>query len=281
MNRRYFSFGGYVTEYSGCLSLLEGTKLLPFETAACEAQSHVELRRGVLPPLPGGVKAISLPDGLLLRNGGVWHRRYRAVYRGEEKEYAVLEYSGTSACLTLSEDCRNPAHCVENCVAFEHMALLGDALCFHASHVIYRGRSILFTAPCGVGKSTQAALWERYRGAEIANGDKALILCGREPVMASGLPYSGSSNICRNFAAPLEAIVVLEQGKENVLCTLSGAEAVRKLMTGVICPSWHPEDRERLLSLVLHLAEKIPILHLSCLPDETAVACLESALWTA
>ena len=264
--------------YSGCTALLDGTRLLPFETGPCETHSSVELRRTVLPPLPRGGQGIALPDGLLLRNGEAWHRRYRAVYGGEEREYAVLEYSDSSARLTLSEDCPNPAHCVENCAAFEHMALCADALCFHASHIIRGGRSLLFTAPCGGGKSTQAALWEQCRGAETVNGDKALILWGREPIRASGLPYSGSSRICRNLAAPLEAIVVLEQGRENVLRRLYGAEAVCRLMSGVICPPLHPEDRERALSAVLRLAERIPILYLSCLPDESAVACLESAL---
>ena len=278
MNRRYFSYGGYVTEYSGCLSLLEGTRLLPFEIAETMPHSRVELRQGTLPSFPDYPVHMPLPDGLLFGNGDRWHRRYCAVYDGEEREYAVLHYSDSSACLTVSPYCRNTAHCVENCTAFEHMALKADALCFHASHIVYGGRSILFTAPCGVGKSTQAALWEKERGAEIVNGDKALILCSGTEVMASGLPYSGSSGICKNIAAPLQAIVVLAQGRENILQPLRGAEAVRHLMSGVICPPWHSEDREKALSLVLDIAKSVPVFHLSCLPHETAVACLEAAL---
>ena len=49
-------------------------------------------------------------------------------------------------------------------------------------------------------------------------------------------------------------------------------------MTGVICQSWHEGDREQALSLAIRVAEQVPVFLLSCLPDESAVICLENAL---
>lgn len=219
-----------------------------------------------------------MPDGWLLHSDGLWQRRYAARFQGVYKEYAHLEYTNSAARLWVAPDCGNVPQCVESCTAFEHLSLWADALPLHASHIQTGGKAILFTAPCGVGKSTQADLWQRHRGAETINGDKALLLCGNTPIHASGLPYSGSSDICKNAAAPIQAIVVLEQGKENVLTRLTGGKAVIRLMTGVICQPWHEQDREQALSLAIRTVEKVPVFLLSCLPDESAVLCLERAL---
>ena len=278
MNRRYFAFGKLIAEYSGDLSLLKGTSLEQFRTLQGCSDFTVELRQGELPPCGDQVKIAQMPDGAVYRRNGLWHRRFAANYGGDYREYAVVEYSNSAACLTVAPDCGNMPQCVESCTAFEHLALWANALPIHASHIQLQGRAIAFTAPCGTGKSTQAALWEKHRGAKVINGDKTLLLCKESPIYASGLPYSGTCGICHNAAAPLQAIVVLEQGRENVLTPLRGAKAVSRLMTGVICQSWHEGDTEKALSLAIHVATCVPVFLLSCLPDESAVSCLESAL---
>ncbi|WP_370839368.1 hypothetical protein [Intestinibacter bartlettii] len=41
-----------------------------------------------------------------------------------------------------------------------------------AHSLIGKDKGILFSAPSGTGKSTQADLWEKYENAEIINGDR-------------------------------------------------------------------------------------------------------------
>ena len=62
-----------------------------------------------------------------------------------------------------------------NALALEKVLIAHESIILHASYVNYNGKAILFTAPSGTGKSTQAALWEEYKGAEIVNGDRVII----------------------------------------------------------------------------------------------------------
>lgn len=110
--------------------------------------------------------------------------------------------------------------------------ILADAgmLVLHSSYIVTRQeQGILFSGPSGIGKSTQAALWQRYAGAEIVNGDRALVRPDTGTV--SGVFYAGTSGISRNVTAPLQAVALLEQGAENRVCTLRPREAFARLLS--------------------------------------------------
>ena len=71
-----------------------------------------------------------------------------------------------------------------------------DGFILHASYILYRGEAILFSAPSGTGKSTQAAFWKEHRGAEIINGDRVLVIKRDGVFYACGVYVSGTSGIC-------------------------------------------------------------------------------------
>lgn len=277
MNSRYFSFGALTARYTGELSLLDGTLLRRFAAEGGEPRFTVTLESGCAVPVSGRLLH-SHPGITVLRTDGGWHCRYFAQYGAETREYAALTYSDDRADLCVTEACKNPPLCVESCTAFEHLSICAGALPLHASHILTSGGSVLFSAPSGTGKSTQAALWEKHRGAEVVNGDKALVLRAETGFTAAGLPYAGTSGICKNIAAPLRAVVFLAQGSENTLTRLKSARAVVKLASGAIRLPWHTEDAERILALAEAIAAEVPIYHFSCLPDKSAVDCLDSAL---
>lgn len=150
-------------------------------------------------------------------------------------------------------------------------------LLFHASYITHEGRGLLFTAPSGTGKSTQAELWRVHRGAQVRNGDKAAVRL--EPVpMTHSVPFAGTSGICHNISAPLAAIVVLSQAPENIIRRLSPSQAVAALCPNVFIDSFIPEEWQLALHLLLDLAAQTPVYALACTPDERAVAALEQAL---
>lgn len=150
-------------------------------------------------------------------------------------------------------------------------------LIFHASYIGWNGKGILFTAPSGTGKSTQAELWRRHRGAEVLNGDKAGVRLDGTP-LAHGVPFSGTSGICHNVSLPLKAVVVLSQAPENIIRRLPPSQAVAALCPNVFVDSVVQEEWQMALNLLLDLAASVPVYALACTPDEHAVETLERAM---
>ena len=107
-------------------------------------------------------------------------------------------------------------------VGFYSYVASKDTLFMHASAVEYQGKSIVFAAPSGIGKTTQAELWAKYKNATILNGDKVFLKREDDGIHAWGSPWKGSSPYGENASAPLRAIVALEQAEENSIRKLEG-----------------------------------------------------------
>ena len=159
-------------------------------------------------------------------------------------------------------------------IGFENIALSEKMLIMHASFINVNGEAILFTAPRQTGKSTQARLWHETRGAEIINGDKALVYISDGTVNAGSLPYCGSSSICKNASLPLKAIVKLGQGNNTIKKT-DISSAVRTVINGCYLPF----GAQNVLDCVAETARNIPVFTFDCTPDENAVRILENTLW--
>ena len=153
----------------------------------------------------------------------------------------------------------------------EDILLRHSGLLLHSSFIRCQGKAVLFSAPCGTGKSTQAELWEKYEGADIINGDRSGLRrlgCGW---MAFGLPYAGSSGIYRNESEPLAAVILLSQAKENRLRKLKVLEAFPDLYREVMVHRWDRKFVSESTELLLQLLREIPVYLLECRPDREAV----------
>lgn len=160
----------------------------------------------------------------------------------------------------------------------EHLAVTRNGFLFHCSYIDWQNSAILFTAPSGVGKSTQAELWRRYRDAKIINGDRAVVRLGEKGVEAWGVPFSGSSGISHRSCLPVKAIVCLSQAPKTTIRRLSGVRAFRSIWEGCSLHTWDRDDVTRCSETVLQVVSQIPVFHLACTPDESAVCALEDAL---
>lgn len=158
-----------------------------------------------------------------------------------------------------------------NYMAFENPLLYHQAFILHSSFISWQNNGILFTAPSGTGKSTQADLWKKYEDADIYNGDRTIIRKIDGKYYGFGSPYAGSSGIYRNESAPIKAIVVIEQGPDNVIRRLHGREAFLPLFRETLMNTWNKEYMEKMTDLLMDAACQIPIYHLSCRPDQDAV----------
>ena len=164
-------------------------------------------------------------------------------------------------------------------IGMETFFLYNNCLMLHASFVRWRGKGILFTAPSGTGKSTQADLWKKYENAEILNGDRAAVRKAEDGCWrAYGLPYAGSSGIYRNENAVLAAVIVLRQAKENRLRSMGHLEMLRALYPETTIHHWEKEFIENAVTLLTELADEIPFYLLECRPDRGAVEAVKNVL---
>lgn len=162
-------------------------------------------------------------------------------------------------------------------VSLAQLILFQNAFFIHSSFIGVCGKAILFSAASGVGKSTQAALWEKHRNAEIINGDKAGILV-ENGAYACGVPFCGTSGICKNKTLPLGAIVLLSQSEQNSVRRLTGAKALQGVLQNVYLDLLAPNERQKIFDLLIELLGTIPVYSLACTADENAVIALEKAL---
>ena len=152
------------------------------------------------------------------------------------------------------------------------------AFILHSSFINYKNRGIIFSAPSGTGKSTQADLWEKYEQAEIINGDRAALRKIDGKWEAYGLPIAGSSNIFKNKKVEVSHIIVLKQGKENKLTKLSPREAFIKLYSETLVHTWDKEFQENIVNMITDVVQSVPIYQYECLPDKSAVDFLKEQI---
>ena len=100
-------------------------------------------------------------------------------------------------------------------------ALSGQGvLLFHGSAVCVDGRTYIFTAPSGTGKSTHSRLWRemlKSHDVVMVNDDKPFLKVEEGRVTAYGSPWRGKEALGCNMSAPVEAICNISQGTENVI----------------------------------------------------------------
>lgn len=148
----------------------------------------------------------------------------------------------------------------------------------HASRIRIGRKAVLFTAPSGTGKTTQANLWHAFENAEILCNDRTVLRKLESGVCTYGFPVDGSSPVLKNAPLPLGAIVVLQQGQENAITKLSALKAVRYLMEQTVADGWNTQAMLSLRDYWLGIVTEYPVYHLICKPDEGAVACLKERL---
>ena len=196
--------------------------------------------------------------------------------RGRDGFYAVRKQLAGSSMIDVLLDSsirdRLWTRIVLNTIGIEDIAVQSGGIVFHSSFIERKGSAVLFTGPCSIGKSTQARLWNEYKGTPVINGDKTYIYVDDDTVYASGLPFSGSSGICENRAMPLDFIVRLEKAKKNDVKNLSPKEAFFTVMDSCYVPFGLGAKASEIAALI---TQKCKICSFACLPDETAVDALD------
>ncbi len=221
-------------------------------------------------------------------------RKNMKIYMGREREGRVLYFEGNPIPYALyieeteqiirtyvNRDVNyflNVDTIFVSLLGLEKVMIQQNSLILHCAYMCKDGKAILFSAPSGTGKSTQADLWERYRGTRTINGDKALLIRKEDGWYAYGWPICGSSEICHNESYPVQAIVMLYQNPVNEVKKLSGLGAMKKLLAQVTMNMWNTEFQTHAMDMLEQLIGEVPIYELGCNISEEAVQCLEQVL---
>lgn len=139
-------------------------------------------------------------------------------------------------------------------------------LLLHGSTLVTGGKAYLFTADCGVGKSTHVRLWQSLLGekVQILNDDRAFITMDN-PITAYSSPWSGKHGLQNNVSAPLGGICLLQRGSINEIRPISAEDGQALLRKQLFLPE---AGNEEIASFaVSRLFASIPVWLLHCTKD--------------
>ena len=217
---------------------------------------------------------------LVLEVNGVEHRIH--LLPGSGEPFALTSQTGERNYRVLIDHRAQNAlkwdRTLLGLLPLEHDCIHRGAFLLHSSHVVVDGQAILFSAPSGHGKSTQADLWAAHGGAEIINGDRTLVYYENGRWFASGFPVCGSSVFCLNRTAPLKALIYLEKAPHNRAFILPPLQALKRFYSQAFVNRWSAVDSRMVSDMLIDLAQQVPVLHYQCTKEPDAVADLKRAL---
>lgn len=278
---RLFQIGDFCFWLIGPDSLVPPENFLRFACDCGEAAYTYELSLADSYPQPQGRPAARYPDLLVYEQDGLETRYIGA--KGEQGYYACYrETDEARAQVLVTRSVPGGFLAVDpvwlSLLAMERRLLPRGHIALHCAYMSYKGEAILFSAPSGTGKTTQATLWEKHRGSRVINGDKALVACVDGRWTARGWPVCGSSGVCHNEDTPIRAIVMLSQGKTDTIERLTPFQAFTQIYSQITINKWNGAAQRQAMDLIERLVTQVPVYHLSCTISEDAVRRLEGAL---
>ncbi len=262
-------------------------RLGPFIGDAETLRARLALRwaESDTPPVP--------PGALIYDPGSIWK-----MYRAGRDYYATLTYhdEGQAAQaqsllranpawddLTLTEQRTGEQWCSLLTIGAGELllrtAILFTAgLVFHSAGLDDNGVGIVFVGHAGAGKSTQLSLWNQEPGVIAMNDDRVAVRVTESGALCYGTPWGGTADIARNHAAPLAALIVLEQAPENEIIPLTPAEAAPLLAPRAFLPYWDPALMRRAMSNLNIILGRVPVYRLRNRPEKATIPLVRSIL---
>ncbi len=155
-----------------------------------------------------------------------------------------------------------------------YKALLSYNGCLlHSSAVVIEDEAYLFSANCGIGKSTHTSLWLKYlsdKNPYILNDDKPAIRIMEDGIYVYGTPFSGKYDISKNTRAKLKAICFLEQSSKNSIKQIEPKEAINLFFEQTL-RKLTKEQMVKLLDIMDNILKEIPVYKLYCDMSKEAV----------
>jgi hypothetical protein len=146
-----------------------------------------------------------------------------------------------------------------------YLTAINNDIMIHASGINTNGKGYLFSGVSGKGKSTMARLWD-HEGARVIHDDRLIIRKGIRGFSFFNTPVYNND---APSESPLDAIFLIEHGKENVLTPVNGAAAVSMVMANCIQHNWDKNIVSRLIGTVAELCSGVQVKKLAFFPDKS------------
>lgn len=163
-------------------------------------------------------------------------------------------------------------------MCFLNLVQKHNMLAVHSASVLFNDKLVLFSAPSGTGKSTQARLWSEAFAARQINGDFNLLHVTDRGTEVHGTPWCGSSGICENSTHILGFVAFLKQGEKNEIVEKAAHEKALSLLNRSFSPNWTEEMLLKNAETASTIADKCDMCEFICLPDISAVECLKERI---
>jgi len=196
-------------------------------------------------------------DVCVTHHAGAWH-----IERGDLR----AEWSPATRRGSIRQSA-NP-YSIDAVLRILHSLILANdgGFLLHAASVIRRGKAYLFSGVSGAGKTTIAKL--APSDGILLTDEISYVRKEDGSYFAYGTPFSGElQRVGENVAAPIGAIYLLAQGKENRIDAVPRAEAVRALMGNVLFFAEDGALVESLFNSTCECVARVPVSRLTFVPD--------------
>lgn len=158
-------------------------------------------------------------------------------------------------------------------IMFNDRLIYEGGTCLHGSCISYCGKGIVFSAPCGTGKSTHTSLWQKLYGNKVqyVNDDKPALRQKDGKIYCYGTPWCGKTSLNSNVSVPLAAVVFLKRAEQNRMYKISVAEAVCYLNDQTFPSVYDNRLFKNNMSMIEKIIETVPIFMLECNISDEAV----------
>ncbi|MDY0064678.1 MAG: hypothetical protein RBS25_06370 [Bacilli bacterium] len=233
-----------------------------------------------------------LVDTIVMEDNSTKVNAYKRIVEqaNYKKAYTLNKNSDVLVCVEMSSDNKKNIvwiakkftkqiqmmEYVSTGLVFFEIAMKEGLFPLHASAIAYQNQAILFSAPAGVGKSTQAILWEQEEAIRFINDDKPLIEFSN-PVQIHGSPWCGKTMLQSNTSYPLACILFIVQDKKDFVEEMTANEKIIHLIKNTH-RSDNPVLQQALLNQVDQLITTARIARLHCTPTKNAVQVVKEYL---